>query len=166
MDAGYFFVILRLVLGEYAWDFGSWLPNPAVLVPRMFPIILGNSVVLARFTKNEETWYRALGDFLSQKLFNPESIRRVVSWMALCTLLQNPNGNRNVLYLYRQDDGSWNWNYNWVDNDNWNASNPSAVLATLSISLRSTCPESFVSLIAPASRRASGQFLLAPLIRR
>lgn len=85
-------------------------------------------------SKNEETWCKVLGDFLSQKLFNPESIRRVVSRTTPCTLLRNPNGNRNVLYLYRHDDGSWNWNYNWVDNDNWNASNPSAVLATLSIS--------------------------------
>lgn len=94
-------------------------------------------------SKNEETWCRALGDLLSQKLFNPESIRRVVSRKALCTLLRNPNGNRNVLYLYRQDDGSWNWNYNWVDNDNWNAGYPAAVLATHFVSLWSTWPGSF-----------------------
>jgi hypothetical protein len=50
--------------------------------------------------------------------------------------LRNPNGNRYVLYLY-WNDGQWNWNYNWLDND-WNARNPSAVLATLFISLRST----------------------------
>jgi len=104
----------------------------------MFPITIENSVALVCSTKNEETWYRVLRDFLSQKLFNPESIRGVVSRTALCTHLRNPNGNRNVLYLYRNDDGSWNWNYNWVDNDNWNASYPAAVLATLSISPRLT----------------------------
>ncbi|MDP2683814.1 MAG: hypothetical protein Q8P20_02045 [bacterium] len=47
----------------------------------------------------------------------------------------NPDGNRNVLYLYRNDDGSWNWNYNLVDNDNWNANNPSGVLATRFVTL-------------------------------
>jgi hypothetical protein len=56
--------------------------------------------------------------------------------------LQNPNGNRYVLYLY-WNDGKWNWNYNWLDN-NWNVNNPSLVLATLFISLPTFCPESFV----------------------
>ena len=130
-------------LGEYAGYHGSWLPNPAVLLSRMCLITIRHSVALVRFTKNEVTWCGALGDFLSRKLFNPESIRRVVSRTAPCTLLRNPNGNRHVLYLYRSDDGSWNWNYNWLDND-WNAGNPSAVLATFFISLRSTRPESFV----------------------
>jgi hypothetical protein len=48
------------------------------------------------------------------------------------TILRNPNGNRNILYLYRNDDGKWNWNYNWLDND-WNSDNPSA-LANLFVS--------------------------------
>ena len=49
-------------------------------------------------------------------------------------ILRNPNGNRYVLYLYRNDDGSWNWNYNWLDND-FNDNNPAALSATLFISL-------------------------------
>jgi len=53
--------------------------------------------------------------------------------MTSCTFLRNPNGNRNVLYFYRNDD-KWNWNYNWLDND-WNADNLSAGLATHFISL-------------------------------
>ena len=53
--------------------------------------------------------------------------------MASRTFLRNPNGNRHVLYLYRNGD-KWDWNYNWLDND-WNASNLSAGLATLFISL-------------------------------
>src|SRR3989344_1593815 len=52
--------------------------------------------------------------------------------MAFHTKLRNPNGNCYVLYLYFSD-GRWNWNYNWLDND-FNANNPSAVLATLFIS--------------------------------
>lgn len=52
------------------------------------------------------------------------------------TILRNPNGNHNSLYLYRKDDGSWHWNYNWLDN-NRNASNPALVIATLIISLLS-----------------------------
>ncbi len=50
-------------------------------------------------------------------------------------ILRNPNGNRNVLYLYRNDDGSWDWHCSWVDNDNWHADFPAAVLATHFISL-------------------------------
>jgi hypothetical protein len=57
----------------------------------------------------------------------------VVVRKALHTILRNPNGNRNVLYLYRNDDGQWNWNYNWLDND-WDADNLSAGYATLFIS--------------------------------
>ena len=50
--------------------------------------------------------------------------------MALYTILLNPNGNRYVLYLYRNDDGVWNWNYNWLDND-WNVNNLSLVSGQL-----------------------------------
>ena len=46
--------------------------------------------------------------------------------------LRNPNGNRYVLYLY-WNDGKWQWNYNWLEND-WNANNLSALLATLFVS--------------------------------
>ena len=53
--------------------------------------------------------------------------------MVFCTFLRNSDGNLYVLYLY-WNDGKWNWNYNWLDND-FDANNPSAVLATLSISL-------------------------------
>jgi len=53
--------------------------------------------------------------------------------MAFCIILRNPNGNRYILYLYRNDNGKWNWNYNWLDND-WNTDNPSAVLANPFIS--------------------------------
>lgn len=57
----------------------------------------------------------------------------MVEWTALYMILRNPDGSRYVLCLYRNDDGKWNWNVNWPDND-WNADNPSAGLATLFIS--------------------------------
>lgn len=56
----------------------------------------------------------------------------MVELTILYTFLRNPNGNRYALYLY-WNDGKWNWNYNWLDND-FDASNPSAVLANLFIS--------------------------------
>ena len=46
---------------------------------------------------------------------------------------RNSDGNLYVRYLYWNGD-RWNWNYNWLDND-WNADNPSAALATFFISL-------------------------------
>jgi hypothetical protein len=91
--------------------------------------------------KNEATWYKVLEYFKYQIQYNPESIQRVVAQKTLYTILRNPNGNRYVLYLY-WNGGQWNWNYNWLDND-WSAHNPSAVLATLFISLRQMA-ESFV----------------------
>ena len=68
--------------------------------------------------------------------FNPKIVillQWAVAWVAFYTFLRNPNGNRYVLYLY-WNDGQWNWNYNWLEND-WNVNNPSAVLATIFISL-------------------------------
>ena len=52
----------------------------------------------------------------------------------LYIFLRNPNGNRYVLYFYRDSSGVWNLNYNWLDN-HWNANNPSATLASFFISL-------------------------------
>jgi hypothetical protein len=62
-----------------------------------------------------------------------DALLREVVLKVLYTILRNPNGNRYVLYLY-WNDGRWNWNANWLEND-WNVNNPSAVLATLFISL-------------------------------
>ena len=44
------------------------------------------------------------------------------------TILLRPVGDRNVLYLY-WDDGRWRWGCSWLGND-WDASHPSAVLAS------------------------------------
>ncbi len=57
--------------------------------------------------------------------------------MVFCIILRNSDGNRYVLYLY-WNGGKWNWNYNWLDND-WNANNPSVVLANLFISPLAIC---------------------------
>ncbi len=75
--------------------------------------------------------------------YNLESIQKVVVWMVLHTILLDPNGYRDVLYLYRNDDGRWNWNYNWLEND-WNANHRSTSLATHFISPLISCRRSFV----------------------
>ena len=55
--------------------------------------------------------------------------------MAHYTNFRSPDGNRYSLYFYwNADDREWNWNYNWLDNDR-GVNNPSALLATLFISL-------------------------------
>lgn len=55
--------------------------------------------------------------------YSPESIQVVVEWTAPYTFLCNPNGNRNVLYLYWNDDGNWlNAYYDNPDNK-WNRDN-------------------------------------------
>jgi len=56
--------------------------------------------------------------------------------------ISDPDGNCCVRYLGWFGE-QWNWNYNWLDND-WDSSNPSAVLATHFISLPSLRRESFV----------------------
>ncbi|MFA6473312.1 MAG: hypothetical protein WCV85_00380 [Patescibacteria group bacterium] len=45
-------------------------------------------------------------------------------------ILRDPEGNRKVLYLYRDVGGSWVWRCLWVDIDDWYSSIPSAVLAS------------------------------------
>ncbi len=44
------------------------------------------------------------------------------------TVLRNPSGFRNILYLY-WDHGQWNWHCFWLGSD-FNANYPSAVLAS------------------------------------
>ena len=100
--------------------------------------------------KNKDTWCRVLGDFRSRIKFNPEIIRRVVALVVLYTF-RNPNGNRYVLYLYRNDSGKWNWNYNWLDN-NWDANNFSVGSATLLILLLFVEGVLFIELPLPATK--------------
>lgn len=64
--------------------------------------------------------------------------------MASHTFLRNSNGKRYFLYLYRDDNDRWNWDYNWLDNDR-DASDPSALLATLFISRPAIAGLSFAS---------------------
>ncbi len=56
---------------------------------------------------------------------------------------RNSDGNLCVRYLY-WNDGRWDWNYNWLDND-WNADNPAAVLASLFMTPSGEPRGSFVS---------------------
>lgn len=44
------------------------------------------------------------------------------------TVLRDSSGDRYVLYLY-WFDGEWDWYYHWLEDD-WNAYDPSAVLAS------------------------------------
>ncbi len=44
-------------------------------------------------------------------------------------ILRNPDGNRSVLYLYRDSDGGWHWRCNWLDSQ-WDAGYPSAGCAS------------------------------------
>jgi len=57
------------------------------------------------------------------------------------TVLRDPNGNRYVPCLYR-NERRWNWNANWLEND-WNRSNPSAVQASHFISPPTSFREEF-----------------------
>jgi len=100
-------------------------------------------VVYAETSKNEDTWYGVLCEYGSRTRYSSKSIQGAVAQMASRTILRSPNGNRYVLYLYF-NDGKWNWNYNWLEND-FNGNNPSAVLATLFISLLHSLQESFAS---------------------
>lgn len=45
------------------------------------------------------------------------------------TVLRNPDGDRNVLCLYRGDDSAWIWSYDWLGLG-WDTDGLSAVLAS------------------------------------
>jgi hypothetical protein len=98
--------------------------------------------------KNEDTWYSLLWHFKMPNTIQPRESSRGGGIDDTLYIIRNPNGNCNVFCLYRDDDGSWNWNYNWVDNDNWNADNPAAVLATHFISLPYLGEFCFISSIS------------------
>lgn len=77
---------------------------------------------------------KILQTFWENKHLIPEVWKKKTNGNITCvffdgTILRSPDGNRDVLCLY-WDYGEWHWNYNWLDND-FNANNPSAVLATL-----------------------------------
>ena len=131
-----------MVVGEYQCMsvniFRICATEPSIHISRIFEIKVSNSVVYVETSKNEATWYNVLRHYDAENsgstTDNSESIQGVVIWIIYYTILRNSNGNRYVLYLY-WNDGAWNWNVNWLDND-WNANNPSAVLATHFISLQ------------------------------
>ena len=126
--------ILKLVVGEYADGYGFPLPNPVSIHREYLRPRLEIEWCMQKLQKNEDTWCTILGYFDTEfdSTSRSQLLREVVVWMVLCMILRSPNGNRYVLYLYR-NDGQWNWNYNWLDND-WDASEPSASRATLFIS--------------------------------
>jgi len=56
---------------------------------------------------------------------------RGITWLSFWgTILRDPDGGRDVLYLCRDEDGSWDWDCGWVDDGSWDASSPAAVLAS------------------------------------
>ncbi len=123
---------------KYAGDQGFSPSKPVSIQSGIFPITIWNSVMYAdlpdgrqELLKNEDTWYKMLGDFRSRIRFNLESIRRVVVSKAFYTF-HDADGDLYVRYFY-WNDSQWNRNYNWLDND-WNDNNPAALLATLFIS--------------------------------
>ncbi|MCX6720779.1 MAG: hypothetical protein NTW11_03160 [Candidatus Staskawiczbacteria bacterium] len=40
-------------------------------------------------------------------------------------VILSPDGDRSVLYVYRDDDGEWHWDYDWLGND-WDGGNLAA----------------------------------------
>ena len=64
--------------------------------------------------------------------YSPESIQWAVAWEALCTFVENRNGNLNAPYLYENGDKVI-LNWNWLDND-WNDNNPALRFANLLVS--------------------------------
>ena len=51
-------------------------------------------------------------------------------------ILRLPNGDRNVLYLGRDDGGEWDWDYDWLGYQ-WDASGPSVGCASQSLVIES-----------------------------
>ena len=132
----------------------------SVCVLRAFAITVSTGEH-ANYFQKEDTRYKALSYLRYGIRFNPEIVkllRRVVARKAFYIILRNPNGNRNVLYLYRNDDGSWNWNYNWLDND-WNDRNFTAVSQQLS-SFSLLIWESFVLISVRTTHQAFFQLRL------
>lgn len=71
--------------------------------------------------------YEEKGQLTLRWLYDTKGITWLSFWGII---LRRPSGDRNVLYLCRHGGGSWDWSAYWVVDDDWNASDPSAVLAS------------------------------------
>lgn len=69
--------------------------------------------------------YKANGENSVLEKLRRKGVTRIY-FFGLC--LRSPNGDRVVLCLY-VDGSEWSWYYDWLD-DHWDASNPSASLAS------------------------------------
>jgi len=54
-----------------------------------------------------------------------------ITWLSFwATILRRSDGDRRVLYLYRDGYGSWRWHDRSVGSDSWDAGSPAAVLVS------------------------------------
>jgi hypothetical protein len=71
--------------------------------------------------------YEEKGQLTLRWLYETKSIARLSFWG---TILQDPDGDRRVLYLDRREGGSWDWDCDWVDSGHWDDGLPAGVLAS------------------------------------
>lgn len=84
-------------------------------------IRLGATVFMALWND-----YQANGrNSILERLYKEEIIGNYIDFFG--TILLDPDGNHNVLYLYRHDNGEWHRNVNWLGFD-WDFGVLSAVL--------------------------------------
>lgn len=83
---------------------------------------LGANVFLALWEDYQKNKENSVLEFLYRS-------RKVTYLDFFGTILRNPNGNRNVLYLCRGCAGKWSWLCSWLDND-WDTDDLSALLAS------------------------------------
>lgn len=89
--------------------------------------IKANSSDIQLDAKDFMTLWNEKGHATLKWLYDTRGITFLSFWD---TILRDPDGYRYVLCLCRFEDGSWRWNYYWVDDDYWDASFPSGVLAS------------------------------------
>ena len=127
---GYFFVKksarVMLVIGESCPRPRFRVAESSIHTFRILLITVESSVVYADTSKNEATWYKVLLHLRCKIIFNPKSIRGMVTWTAFY-INRNSADNLYVRYLYFNEvSQTWNSNYYNVRNK-FNSNNPAAV---------------------------------------
>ena len=115
-----------LVIGESCPRPRFRVAESSIHTFRILLITVESSVVYADTSKNEATWYKVLLHLRCKIIFNPKSIRGMVTWTAFY-INRNSSDNLYVRYLYFNEvSQTWNSNYYNVRNK-FNSNNPAAV---------------------------------------
>lgn len=131
-----FCVKIILVVGEYAGDYGFWLPNPVSIHRECLRSWLQTEWCICILQKIKYTWYICWGIFMPYKI-QPEA-RFWGWWYRWHIYKSDADGNPTLFNVNRNDSESWLNNDNGNPDNEWNGNNRFVFLSRKSFYFSST----------------------------